>query len=200
MPARLKTYRAVAHLLGALDALGWRVGYRYGDRQLLEGVILPSLAADVGAGHVLLVGCAWYTRDYPEFFIRARVSTLDVDPAKSPFGSRRHVVADMTALERHFAPASLDAVICNGVLGWGLNAPNDIEAAFSAAATCLRPGGHLLLGWNDIPPYNAVPPEAVMALEALHPDTIPGLDQHSVIALERNQHCYQAFRKPETKS
>ena len=73
MPARLKTYRAVAHLLGVLDGLGWRVGYRYGDRQLLEKVILPSLAADVGAGHVLLVGCAWYTRDYPEFFARARV-------------------------------------------------------------------------------------------------------------------------------
>ena len=77
---------------------------------------------------------------------------------------------------------------------------DDIEAAFSAVATCLRPGGHLLLGWNDIPPYNAVPPEAVTALEALHPGTIPGLDQHSVIALERNQHCYQAFRKPEVRA
>ncbi|MCK0769995.1 class I SAM-dependent methyltransferase [Chromohalobacter canadensis] len=200
MPARLQVYRAMARVLGTFDSLGWRVGYRYGDRQLLEKVILPALAREVGVGHVLLVGCAWYTRDYPDLFPTSRVTTLDVDPAKSPFGAERHIVADMIALAAHLPPESLDAVVCNGVLGWGLDSPDDIETAFASAVACLRPGGHLLLGWNDIPPYNAVPPDAVAALDEVYPRAIPGLDQHSLIALERNQHCYQAFQKPEARS
>ena len=38
------------------------------------------------------------------------------------------------------------------------------------------------------------------ALDEVYPRAIPGLDQHSLIALERNQHCYQAFQKPEARS
>jgi hypothetical protein len=41
-----------------------------------------------------------------------------------------------------------DAVICNGVLGYGVNSVEQQKMALGAMAAVLSPGGGLLLGWN----------------------------------------------------
>ena len=198
MPAKADLYRTAARMLGTIYKSGWVLRYRYGDRRLLDDVVLPALNRDPGVETLLLVGCAWYTRHYPQLLPRKRVTTMEIDPAKAAFGGDSHIVANMTDITEHLPPESLDGVICNGVLGWGLDEPDAVEAAFAGAVVCLKPGGLFLLGWNDIPPRNHCPPESISALGRLEAANIPGLEIHSLVALERNQHCYQAYRKPES--
>jgi SAM-dependent methyltransferase len=54
-------------------------------------------------------------------------------------------------LGAHIDPGSLDLIICNGVFGWGLDEKENCEEAFAAAHVALKPGGQMLLGWNDVP-------------------------------------------------
>ena len=43
---------------------------------------------------------------------------------------------------------AFDAVICNGVFGWGVDSPQQQAEAAGALARVMRPSGRLLLGWN----------------------------------------------------
>lgn len=196
MALKTSLYQGLAFGLQGLERRGIRLRYPYADRLMLEQRILPAIASDETLRRVLMVGCAWYTLYYPGLLTQAEVTTLEIDPAKRAFGGDRHIVGNLTEVESHIAPESLDAVLCNGVLGWGLNSEADAERAFAACATCLRPGGLLLLGWNDKAPYNRVPPEKIPALQGLEAVNVPGLEAHRVIALPRNQHCFQAFVRP----
>ncbi|WP_110685698.1 methyltransferase domain-containing protein [Salinicola aestuarinus] len=197
MLAKAELYRTAARVLSTLDRTGWILRYRWGDRRLLEDVILPTLDRDPAVSSALLVGCAWYTRHYPRLLPRTHVLTMEIDPAKAAFGGERHLVANMVEIRQHVAPGSLDAIVCNGVLGWGLDDACAVEAAFAGAVRCLKPGGLFLLGWNDIAPRNGCAPDTIAALEGLEAVPVPGLGAHSLVALERNQHCYQAWRRPE---
>jgi SAM-dependent methyltransferase len=119
------------------------------DRTLLERIILPALGERAAGGRVLFVGCDSYTSSYGQFFPRADYRTVDADPAHAVFGSPQHVVCSVTELRAHFAANSLDLVLLNGVLGWGID---DRAAANEACAACrdvLRSGGLFLVGWND---------------------------------------------------
>ncbi|MFC0266711.1 methyltransferase domain-containing protein [Kushneria aurantia] len=199
MGAKATLYRGMAGALRALDQRGVRLRYPYPDRLMLEQRILPAIAGRDDMKRILMVGCGWYTHYYPGLLgDDAEVTTLEIDPAKRAFGARRHIVANLTELDAHFGPGELDAVLCNGVLGWGLNDHDDIERAFGASVTALRGGGLLLLGWNDKAPYNRVSPADISALQGLEAVTVPGLEAHRVIALPRNQHCFQAFTRPQS--
>jgi SAM-dependent methyltransferase len=145
------------------DILSGRSGIRSADRWLLEEKLLPGYAADPTLRSLLFVGCDWYTRDYPELFApaRERFRTVDIDPAKAPFGAPGHVVAPMQEIGRHFAPGSIDVVIANGVYGWGIDDRAGLGIAFAAAREVLRPGGTLLLGWNDVPALAPFDPDAL---------------------------------------
>jgi SAM-dependent methyltransferase len=134
------------------DLLPGRSAIVSADRRLLEERVLPGYAADPGLKTLLFVGCDWYTKDYAELFApaRERFRTVDIDPAKARFGAPGHVVAPMQEIERHHAPGSVDVVVANGVYGWGIDDREGLRAALGAARTVLRPGGHLVLGWNDV--------------------------------------------------
>ncbi|ART63848.1 methyltransferase domain-containing protein [Kushneria marisflavi] len=196
MTFKAALYGWTATTLRTLDHHGVRLRYPYRDRIMFENHILPAIAGDDSIRRVLMVGCGWYTHHYPSLLGDTEVTTIDLDAAKRPFGGDSHIVGNLTMLGDHIPDEGLDAVLCNGVLGWGLNELADVEQAFTACIDCLRPGGLLLLGWNDHPPYNRVSPEDIPAFAQLEPVRVPGLDAHRVVALPRNQHCFQAFRKP----
>lgn len=196
MTFKASLYGWTATTLRTLDHHGVRLRYPYRDRIMFENAILPALANDASIRRVLMVGCGWYTHHYPSLLGEAEVTTIDLDAAKRPFGGDSHIVGNLTALGDHIPHGALDAVLCNGVLGWGLNEQADVDKAFNACVDCLRPGGLLLLGWNDRAPYNRVGPADIPAISNLEPISVPGLDAHRVVALPRNQHCFQAFRKP----
>lgn len=140
------------------------------DRRALDRDILPQLAARAECRRVAFVGCDWYTRHYEQIFAGKEYWTIEKDPARARFGGPRHVTSDLASLDAHFEPESLDLIVCNGVLGWGLHEPADIERSFSACARALRPGGVLVLGYNDVPEKMPVPIESIRALEAFAPD------------------------------
>jgi hypothetical protein len=122
------------------------------DRVLLESRLLAACAADGGLRVLLFVGCDWYTRDYVELFAprRERFRTIDVDPAKARFGGSGHVVAPLQEVDRHFAPGSVDVIVCNGVYGFGIDDRTELGRAFAASHAVLRERGTLVLGWNDV--------------------------------------------------
>jgi SAM-dependent methyltransferase len=122
---------------------------RHPDRTLLTDHYLPAFAA--AGGRILWVGCRDYCAGYPEMLERqgAEAWTTEIDPRQAEWGrAGRHRVGDVCEADRLFADLTFDAVLCNGVLGWGVDASEDQGRALAAMAAILRPGGRLLLGWN----------------------------------------------------
>src|SRR5581483_6111739 len=121
------------------------------DRRILEQLIFPRLAARADIRSILFVGCAWYTKHYErKHFPRKDYWTLDAEPGARKFGGRRHIVDRLEHLQRYFPANFFDLIICNGVLGFGLDSVRDCDQAFDACYRSLRKGGQLLLGWNDM--------------------------------------------------
>jgi SAM-dependent methyltransferase len=125
------------------------------DRVILERQVLPAFAADPALRSLLFVGCGRYTRPYAALFAPAteRFRTLDIDPRRARFGNTGHLVAALQDVARHLAPASVDAIVCNGVYGFGIYDRDELAKALGASCTVLRPGGSFVLGWNDVPAF-----------------------------------------------
>ncbi len=124
------------------------------DRAVLIGAIFPGFAhtkAFSPGARVLWIGCRRYTKGYYRVIEGhgAKCVTIDIDPAVKRWGSRsRHVTGDVLALASIFPSDYFDAVLCNGILGWGVDAPKDQAQALDSIAAVLKPDGLLMLGWN----------------------------------------------------
>ena len=119
------------------------------DRRVLIETYIPALAR-IG-GRVLWIGCRAYTRqDYPALARHgAEVWTTDIDPDAARWGvAGRHRTGDVCEIDAVFGDLTFDAVVCNGVLGYGVDSPDQQQRALKALAAILRPSGRLLLGWN----------------------------------------------------
>lgn len=140
----------------------WRRGrYTPPDRKLLEAEILPELARDPAVHRVLFVGVAWYTRSYESIFARAnkKFVTLDHDASRADAGSSmQHVIGELVDLTRLVPPEdAFDAIVVNGVIGYGLDDPAAVDAALIACRDRLVKGGTLILGVNEERPTNVDP-------------------------------------------
>jgi hypothetical protein len=87
------------------------------DRRMLEHEIMPWFACRTRYRRVLFVGCDWYTRHYEQVFAGREYWTMEVDPLRRRFGGARHVTDSVANLTKHFGEASLDLIVCNGILG-----------------------------------------------------------------------------------
>ncbi|MFP5488181.1 MAG: methyltransferase domain-containing protein [Acidimicrobiia bacterium] len=166
------------------------------DRAVLVNTIIPAVREEADGADVLFVGVQWYTADYASMFPGDSLVTIDLDPALAPHGGRRHVVGDVLELSRHFERGQFAAVICNGVLGFGVDARADVHRALEEIATCVRSGGVLVVGWNDT--------------DELHPDDLDGAATRAGmvstpgagLASWRNgpygalRHTYDVYRRP----
>ena len=166
------------------------------DRRILEHIILPFVSDSDAYQEILFVGCDWYTRSYQQlFFDQKNYHTIDFDPKKRKFGSRQHVVGAVTDLNLFYQPESMDVIICNGVLGWGLNQVAEIEKAYSNYHDVLRPKGLLMVGWDDLPPYNVIDPHAVQSLKRFEKYVFPPLHVHRYATQTPYRHIYDFYRK-----
>jgi SAM-dependent methyltransferase len=182
---------AFGHRL-AVEARGEQIA----DRALLEHKILPLYAARGDIQRLLFVGCARYTEHYDR--IVARVEYWTIDPARwrRRWGAQRHIVDRLERLSRHVPGEYFDAIVCNGVLGWGLDRPSDAEEAFAACHQALRPAGELIVGWNDVAPRNRVRPDAVRALARFDRHSPRGFDHWRIAVPGPHRHVFDFYRRP----
>jgi len=166
------------------------------DRRVLEQTIFAHYAADPRIETVLFVGCESYTADYErKHFPAHEYWTVDPDESHRRFAGKRHVVARLEDLGQHFTSGSLDLIICNGVYGWGLNRLPDCEAALSQCHLCLVAGGHLLIGWNDVPKWDPAPLAAIENLRRFSEYVFPPLGTARYLTDTTYRHTYNFYRK-----
>ncbi len=114
--------------------------------------IFPYYRSDTGFKKVLFVGCAIFTSHYQrQFFADQEFWTLEPEFYQARFGSTNHLIAPIEDASKHFSPGYFDVIYCNGIYGWGVDTLAQGEAAFAQCHSCLRSGGHLVFGWNDVP-------------------------------------------------
>jgi len=192
-------------LLGAAHALNVRVRRMFDlparlhipDRLLLERQILPQVNAFAAGGRVLLVGCDWYAAHYAKLLPRCHCTSVDPDPARARFGvAGRHHQALLQDLPQFEQDRTFEAIVCNGVYGHGLDEAADCERAFQACHALLRPGGWLVLGWNDVPHRDPVPIGAIGSLARFEPVTMPGLGaQRLLVEGSSDRHTFAFLRR-----
>ncbi|MGZ3297998.1 MAG: class I SAM-dependent methyltransferase [Asticcacaulis sp.] len=159
------------------------------DRQVLTGTLLSALAH---FRSVLWIGCQPYTLPYYDALEShgGQCSTLDLDPASAIWGREgRHVTGDLTRADELFEAGSLQAVICNGIFGWGVNSEDQRQRAFTAMARILEPDGVLLLGWNN----HKTPDPLELASRWFAPHVLN--DVPSRIVVERSTHRYDLLQR-----
>jgi len=187
-----------AMLIVASTIFGFKARHRAKDRRQLDEEILPALARNDAYARVLSVGCDWYTEHVEDMFLEAgrQYSTLEIDPKRARHGAKRHIVAPLAELGAHQAPGSLDLILCNGVIGWGLNDRREIEASMQACVDALAPGGMLLLGWDDVPEKMPMRIDEIQALRALVPASPVGIDRAVIRTPTFTNHTFGFFIKP----
>jgi len=167
------------------------------DRVILERRVLPAFAADPSLRSLLFVGCGRYTRHYAALFVPAseRFRTLDIDPRRARFGNTGHLVAALQDVTRHLPAASVDAVVCNGVYGFGIYDRVELARALRASWTVLRPGGTLVLGWNDLPAFAPFDPLEVALAAGFVPD-VSLLGDWRVATDTPTRHTFDSYVRP----
>lgn len=182
-----------------------RIALRFGgalyqdtpDRAVLENVIFPYYQLSDEHRSLLFVGCDWYTTGYARRFALKSYATIDPDRARARYGAPRHAIAPMSLLGDHHPSASLDVVFCNGVIGFGLDDPAEADASFSAAFDALRPGGHFILGWNDVPRHRPFELSGIPALARFEPLVFAPLRTARHRVAHDIGHVFDFYRKPE---
>lgn len=188
----LRAFRAKLLLLA-----WWSGVYLPPDRRVLEKIILRRLATDPSYGRVLSVGVKFYTRRYGANFRPGTWVTMDRDPAVRRHGSAEHVVESLENIARVFPSHSFDAIIVNGVIGWGLDAESDVNRALIGCGEILKPGGALVLGLNER--RSSTPDLSHLdALRHFEPWPFPGIDQARLVIatpFDEREHTFLFFRK-----
>ncbi len=173
----------------------WRLGTE--DRIFLEDVILPWFTAREDVRTVLDVGVDWYTRSYPQIFRAQDYWTIDVDADKRRYAGKQHHTLSLTELTRVFRNRQFDLLLCNGVIGWGVNESKDASLALDQCAQVLRPGGWLVVGWNDIPDHR-VPGWEKLTTAAFDPFVFPPVQADHYVTATPYRHRYDFFRRSLT--
>lgn len=179
-----------------LIAAGMDFYIRNEDRRILEDTVLPAIARSPDYRRILFIGCEWYTRGYRKLFAKSDYWTMEIDPSKRKYGARQHIVDSAENIARHFEPDSLDFIVCNGVIGWGLDEPAAIEHTLDSCWLCLRERGVLLLGCNDVPEHSPVAHSELAALRRFQPHVFAGLGVAELKIDTELRHRYNFHSKP----
>lgn len=192
--------RIYFRLLHLLVLAGFNFYQRSEDRRILEQVVFPYLMSMKDCSRILFVGCDWYTRGYNKIFRDdKKLWTMDVDCEKRIYGAKRHIIDSFANIQRHFPPASLDLILCNGVFGWGLNDKPETEQAVHGSHICLREGGVFLLGWNDVPENRPFLLSEIESLQLFNPYVFPPLNTACFLTETENRHTFNFYEKRENR-
>jgi SAM-dependent methyltransferase len=135
----------------AVLQFAWARGlYAPPDRRVLDGIILQHYCRAAGFERLLFVGCKKYNAKNRALFAGRWYATIDPNPKMARFGGAPHLVGRVEELEAHLPRGSVDVVVMNGVIGFGVDDAPAIARAIAACSAVLRPGGELVLGVNEL--------------------------------------------------
>ena len=167
------------------------------DRQVLESTVFEHFASLPRIRSVLFVGCDWYTRHYGRAYFRSKnYWTIDPRASARKFGARRHVVAPLEELDRHFPANHFELIICNGVFGHGLDTRQQCEQAFDQCFRALCPGGQFVLGWDDIPRRTPVSLDELASLRRFIKQDLPAFGTWRYVTDTPYRHTYDFYCVP----
>jgi SAM-dependent methyltransferase len=201
-PPRATGMRARIGTLGyGFHRIGLTIGLKYGgsfffpseDRTVLENQILPFYQLSRTHNDILFVGTEWYTHGYVRMFSHKSFTTLDVGARKARYGASRHITENVTRLDWHFGPGTLDVIFLNGIIGWGLDNLSDAEKVIALCHKCLRPGGHLILGWNDLAANRPFRLDEIESLTRFRPFIFPQLQSSEHLIDNGWRHVFSFF-------
>jgi SAM-dependent methyltransferase len=166
------------------------------DRRVLEELIFPYYRDDTRFRKVLFVGCASFTSHYQrQFFAEKEFWTIEPEPYQAKFGSTNHVIAPIEDAAKHFERGYFDVIFCNGVYGWGLDTVAQGEAAFAQCHRCLRRGGHLVFGWNDVPRRTPFSLDEIQSRNSFKRLRFPTLKGWRYFTNTRHRHVFDFYKK-----
>lgn len=197
----VETLRDVRYQVQTVRLSGLDFRLEVPNRRVLEDVILPELAKSPNCRRVLFVGCRWYTKIYAAIFRKAEYWTIEIDPSQAKFGSQgRHIVDSYLNLSRHVEPGSFDAIVLNGVFGWGIDTPADTEVALYETLRALNPGGIAVVGYNatdaNHPSFLDTPSEAMGMFEPFQFAPLGGAQY--VTPGDPGKHTFMFLKKPQS--
>ncbi|MDP2925989.1 MAG: hypothetical protein Q8N99_06460 [Nanoarchaeota archaeon] len=111
----------------------------------LERKIFPKIKQK----KILLVGIADYIKNYPDKLKENEIWTLDIDPNVAKYGSKNHIIGDVSVVDKYFSKNFLDYIFLCGVIGCGLNDIIKTEKAINNSYKILKPKGILVVGWDS---------------------------------------------------
>lgn len=170
------------------------------DRRLLEGPIFEWLNGHMpdNAG-LLFIGVAPYTEHYYEM-LNAQVFTIDLDPSLAVHGvPDHHIVGSALKLVQYYDPDSFDAIIANGLIGYGLDDGESFAQLLDQSWTCLRRGGVFILGYNNDPYHLNYDPLQYIRASGFSPMTpqAQGIAGYVHQCASENNHCYIFLQKAQ---
>jgi len=180
----------------ARQLLGLSVPIHSEDRRILEKVIFPYFSRQNKSQIILFVGCDFYTEHYPQLVACAEFWTMEPDPVKTRWAANKHIENKLENLHLHAKLSYFDVIFCNGVYGWGLNDRDSCEIAFNNCFNCLRPGGSLIIGWNDIPQRRPFPLDELHALSQFSKSHFDPLQTWRYLTDTPHRHTFDFYQKP----
>lgn len=141
---RLKKF--FQHVFNYLYFKSWKIGiWQPPDRKFIKEVIFPYFNSLGDCRRVLFVGVQSYTRNYENFFPRAKFETVDSDEKVAKYGASTHQTVDIC----EFDGGQYDLVFLNGVIGYGINTLMAVQKTSERIFKSLKIGGWLVLGTNS---------------------------------------------------
>lgn len=122
---------------------------RYFLEQSIFGHINEMSAQSAGGVKTLFVGIDKHNWHYPRL-LDAEFHSLDIEERKAVYGQPgRHWTGSATRMAAHYGDNVFDVVVANGLLGFGINEAEECQRLLEHCEAVLKPGGLLVLGYND---------------------------------------------------
>lgn len=127
------------------------------NRMFLETSVFQYINQSYGGNQPrsngLFIGTDKRSWHYPKV-LDLELHTIDIEKKKALYGNpKRHVVGSATELQRYYDPESFDVIIGNGLIGFGMNAPEQCEQLLMGSALLLKNEGLFIMGFNDGPEF-----------------------------------------------
>jgi SAM-dependent methyltransferase len=122
--------------------LKWRNPERY----FIERKIFPKIKNK----KILWVGIGSYTANYPKKLKNNDLTTIDINPHVSKYGSKKHIVEDITKVKFN---DKFDIIFFLGVFGYGVDTKSQVEATFRNCYNFLKENGILVVSVSKLPQH-----------------------------------------------